>query len=76
MEWIDVSVNDELLSFLKKMVNGKSVKMRLTGKYSKTRNLSSTEIKAIKDVLLAYDVLKNEKRLTEKEKLLKELKGE
>lgn len=75
-EWIDVSVNDELLSFLKKMVNGKSVKMRLTGKYSKTRNLSSTEIKAIKDVLLAYDVLKNEKRLTEKEKLLKELKGE
>ena len=75
-EWIDVSVNDELLSFLKKMVNGKSVKMRLTGKYSKTRNLSNTEIKAIKDVLLAYDVLKNEKRLTEKEKLLKELKGE
>lgn len=75
-EWIDVSVDDELLSFLKKMVNGKSVKMRLTGKYSKTRNLSSTEIKAIKDVLLAYDVLKNEKRLTEKEKLLKELKGE
>ena len=74
-EWIDVSVNDELLSFLKKMVNGKSVKMRLTGKYSKTRNLSSIEIKAIKDVLLAYDVLKNEK-MTEKEKLLKELKGE
>ena len=42
------------------MVNGKSVKMRLSGKYSKTRDLSVNEIKAIKDVLLAYDVLKEE----------------
>ena len=42
------------------MVNGKSVKMRLSGKYTKTRNLSSSEIKGIKDVILAYDVLKAE----------------
>ena len=42
------------------MVNGKSVKMRLSGKYTHTRNLTSTEIKAIKDVLLAYDVLQTE----------------
>ena len=56
-EWIDVSVDEYILSFLKNMVNGKSVKMRLTGKYTKTHTLSSTEIKAIKDVLLGYDVL-------------------
>lgn len=58
-EWIDVAVDEETLSFLKKMVEGKSVKMRLTGKYQKDRNLTTTEIKAIKDVLLGYDVLKN-----------------
>lgn len=56
-EWIDVQVDTNLLTFLKSMVNGKSVKMRLSGKYTKTRNLSTNEIKAIKDVLLAYDVL-------------------
>jgi hypothetical protein len=59
-EWIDVSVNDNLLLYLKEMVNGKSVKMRLSGKYTETRYLSSKEIKSIKEVLLAYDVLKNE----------------
>lgn len=75
-EWIDVTVTDDMLAFLTKMVNGKSVKMRLSGKYTHTRNLTSTEIKAIKDVLLAYDVLKNENRLTEKEQLIKDLKGE
>lgn len=56
-EWIDVSVDSSLLSFLKEMVNGKEVKMRLSGKYTKTRNLSSSEIKGFKDVLLGYDVL-------------------
>lgn len=58
-EWIDVSVDNSMLAFLKKMVNGKSLKMRLSGKYTKTKTLSSTEIKALKDVLLAYDVLVN-----------------
>lgn len=59
-EWIDVSVDESMLAFLQKMVHGKSVKMRLSGKYTHTRNLTSTEIKALKDVLLAYDVLKAE----------------
>lgn len=59
-EWIDVRVSDDLLAFLRKMVNGKSVKMRLSGKYTNTRKLTNTEIKAIKDVLLAYDVLEAE----------------
>lgn len=56
-EWIDIAVSDDLLSFLRQMVNGKSIKMRLSGKYTKTRNLSAKEINGIKDVLLAYDVL-------------------
>ena len=59
-EWIDIAVEDDLLEFLRAMVNGKSVKMRLSGKYSKTRDLSVNEIKAIKDVILAYDVLMEE----------------
>ncbi len=58
-EWIDVGVNDRILSFLKEMVNGKSVKMRLSGKYTKTRTLVKNEIDGIRDVLLAYDVLLN-----------------
>ncbi|MBR5106165.1 MAG: hypothetical protein IKU93_07020 [Alistipes sp.] len=58
-EWIDVSVNDELLAFIKDMVNGKSLKMRLSGKYTETRVLSYDEKVALKEVLLAYDVLKN-----------------
>lgn len=56
-EWIDVHVNSDLLSFLKQMANGKSLKMRLSGKYTHTRNLSASEINAIKDALLAYEVL-------------------
>ena len=59
-EWIDVSVDEYLLAYLEEMIKGKSIKMRLDGKYTKTRNLSANEINGIKDVLLAYDVLKNE----------------
>lgn len=60
-EWIDLGVSSEDIAFLRKLVNGKSIKMQLTGKYSKTRTLSNNEIKAIKDMLIAYDVLKAEK---------------
>lgn len=58
-EWIDVSVSDSMLSFLRQMVNSSSPKMRLSGKYSKTRTLSKNEIKGIKDVIAGYDVLKS-----------------
>lgn len=58
-EWIDVPVNESILAFLQKMVESKSAKMQLRGKYVKTRKLSAKEISGIKDVLLAYDVLKN-----------------
>ena len=60
-EWIDILVTPKKLNFLKEMVDGKNPKMRLSGKYTQTRNLSSNEIKGIKDVLLAYDVLLSEK---------------
>lgn len=60
-EWIDVAVADTLLSYLKDMVNGKTLKMRLSGKYTETRTLTENERKALQDVLLAYDVLKNGK---------------
>lgn len=61
-EWIDVSIDSNLLSYLRNMVNGKSIKMRLSGKYTRTRNLSVNEIQGIKDILLAYDVLQKEMR--------------
>lgn len=61
-EWIDVSVDDSLLSFLKEMVKGKSLKMRLSGKYTETRNITGNEKKALEEILLAFDVLKNEQK--------------
>lgn len=64
-EWIDVPVDQALLSFLNELKDGKTPKMRLSGKYTKTRNLSPNEIKGIRDVLLAYDVLSEEKKNTE-----------
>lgn len=57
-EWIDVPVDYSLLTYLKDMVNGKTLKMRLSGKYPHTRTLTTSERKALQDVLLAYDVLK------------------
>ena len=60
-EWIDLSVSDGDLAFLKNMVDGKSVKMQLTGKYNKTRTVSTNEIKAIREMILAYEVLQAER---------------
>lgn len=56
-EWIDINVDNDLLLYLRKFVNGNNPKMRLSGKYSETRNLSAKEIKSMQEVLLAYDVL-------------------
>lgn len=61
-EWIDISVDDALLAYLKNMVNGNSLKMRLSGKYTHTHNITGNEKKALEDVLLAYDVLINEQK--------------
>lgn len=58
-EWLDIRVNDELESFLYRMIKGKTLKMRLTGKYSYTRILTQQEIKGMVDILVAYQALKN-----------------
>lgn len=59
-EWITVVVNNDLLQFLQKAIKSDNIKMRLSGKYTKTRDLSKNEKQGLKDVLLAYDVLINE----------------
>lgn len=56
-EWIDVPVDEALLSYLKAFTEGKSIKIKLSGKYSNTRAVSNPERRALNDVLLAYDVL-------------------
>ena len=59
-EWIDISVSEELLEFLKGLTKAKTAKMRFVGTtYTQTRTLSNDEMKAIRDVLLAYDALKS-----------------
>lgn len=58
-EWIDVGVDSGLLSYLHEFVKGGAPKMRLSGKYTHTRNLTTKEIKSMQEILLAYDVLKN-----------------
>lgn len=58
-EWIDVPVDEALHSYLLEFANGKSQKMRLSGKYSETRTLSVAEIKGIQQVLIGYEILKN-----------------
>ena len=57
-EWIDVSVDYGLENFLREFAKSKNAKMRLSGKYTKTRTLSSNERKGILDVLNGYDDLK------------------
>jgi len=58
-EWIDVSVSDDLYLFLRDFSKSKNAKTRLVGKYSKTFNLSTDEIKGIKDVVTGYEILKD-----------------
>lgn len=60
-EWIDLSVSEYDLDFLREMVKGKTLKVRLSGKYTETRTLSYDEKRAIKEMIMAYDVLKAEK---------------
>jgi len=57
-EWIDVNVPTDVESFLRKFANSSNAKMRLSGKYTRTRNLTWRERQGIIDVLNGYDVLK------------------
>ena len=56
-EWIQVSVTSDIESFLREFAKSKNAKMRLTGKYTKTRNLTYNERQGILDVLNGYDAL-------------------
>lgn len=60
-EWIDTGLDDSMIPFLKEFANSNDAKMRLSGKYSKTRNLSTNEKKGILDVINGYESLKNTK---------------
>lgn len=60
-EWIDITIEDDLILFLRKLIHGKDIKMRLSGKYTKTRNLTTAEVNGIKDIISGYDILISEK---------------
>lgn len=59
-EWINVPVQEEMIPFLRAFANSPNAKMRFTGKYTKTRDLSKNERQGILDVLDGYEVLKNQ----------------
>nr|WP_320021246.1 hypothetical protein [uncultured Draconibacterium sp.] len=58
-EWIDLSVTKDVESFLREFAKSKNAKMRLSGKYTKTRTLTYNERQGILDVLNGYDVLES-----------------
>ena len=59
-EWIDLTLTEDVEMFLREFAKSKSAKMRLTGKYTKTRTLTYNERKGILDVLNGYDALEQE----------------
>jgi len=59
-EWIQVPVTSDIETFLREFAKSDDAKMRLSGKYSKTRNLTYNERQGILDVLNGYDALKSE----------------
>lgn len=59
-EWIDVQVTNDILKFLRNCMNSPEAKMRLSGKYTKTRTLTENERKGIIDIINGYDALKDE----------------
>jgi hypothetical protein len=56
-EWIDLTVTKDVELFLREFAKSKKAKMRLSGKYTKTRTLTYNERKGILDVLNGYDAL-------------------
>jgi len=56
-EWIDVGVSDQLEQFLRVLSQSDLAKRRLSGKYTKTRELTDDEMRGIRDVLNGYDAL-------------------
>lgn len=60
-EWITVRMDESQIEWLKKFAKSPNAKMRLSGKYQKTRNLSSQERQGISDVIAGYEYLKENK---------------
>lgn len=56
-EWIDLTVTKDVEAFLREFAKSKNAKMRLSGKYTKTRTLTWNERQGILDVLNGYDAL-------------------
>ena len=56
-EWIDLDVTKDVELFLREFAKSKKAKMRLSGKYTKTRILTYSERKGILDILNGYDAL-------------------
>jgi len=56
-EWIDLTVTKDVEAFLREFTKSKNAKMRLSGKYTKTRTLTWKERQGIIDVLNGYDAL-------------------
>ncbi len=55
--WIDTVISDDNFLFLSDFAISDDAKMRLSGQYSKTRNLSIEERLAMQDILNAYQYL-------------------
>ena len=53
-EWIDISVDDNLLAYLAEYAYSETPKIRLSGKYNSDRDLSRHEIFGLQDILEAY----------------------
>jgi uncharacterized lipoprotein YehR (DUF1307 family) len=56
-EWIDLTVTKDVEMFLREFAKSKAAKMRLSGKYTKTRKLTYNERQGILDVLNGYEAL-------------------
>lgn len=57
-EWLDVSINDNDIAWFKSFAASPNAKMRLTGKYTNTRTLTSQERQGILDIIAGYEYLK------------------
>ena len=58
-EWVDIAVDKALIDYLGAFLDSENAKIRFQGKYTNTRTLSKKEKTAMKEVLLAFDVLTN-----------------
>ncbi len=59
IEMIDISLVDDDIIFLNKLVDGNNTKMKLSGKYSEINIITDNEKKDAKDILKAYKILQN-----------------